>query len=274
MEFVKAHGAGNDFVLLPDPDDRLVLDGELVRALCDRHRGIGADGIIRLAPHHDADVFMDYRNADGSLAETCGNGIRCVAKHHADRGLVRGDEVRVATRAGLSVVSVHRGADGCVDAATVGMGRPVPLCVDLLLQLEGADVHVTTVSMGNPHCVLVVDDVAAAPLEDLGRALQAHEEFPDSVNVEVIAVAGPDRLRGRILERGVGETLASGSGASAMAVAGHLLGLVGRSCAVELPGGTIDVVWGEDELTISGPAVEVAAGTVDPALLTRALAHA
>lgn len=267
MEFVKAHGAGNDFVLLPDPDDRLVLDEAMVRALCDRHRGIGGDGVIRLAPHPDADVFMDYRNADGSIAETCGNGIRCVAKHHADRGLVTGDRVRVATRAGVSVVVVHRGRDGRVDAATVDMPMPVPLSVDLLLDVAGEELHVTTLSIGNPHCVLTVDDVTTAPLETLGRALQAHEEFPASVNVELIAPAGPDRLRGRILERGVGETLASGSGASAMAVAGHLLGLVGRRCDVDLPGGTITVDWGEESLTISGPVVEVASGAVDPTLV-------
>ena len=202
MEFVKSHGAGNDFVLLPDPADRLALDEELARVVCDRHLGIGADGVIRLAPHPDADVFMDYRNADGSLAETCGNGIRCVAKHHADRGLVTGDEVRVATRAGLSVVTVRRGPDGRVDAATVAMPTPVPLSVDLLLEVEGRPLHVTTLSIGNPHCVLVVDDVATAPLATLGRALQAHAEFPESVNVEMITPAGSDRLRGRILERG------------------------------------------------------------------------
>ncbi len=271
MRFVKAHGAGNDFVMLPDPEGHLDVSAELVRALCRPHLGLGADGVIRVAPPRDgvdADAFMDYRNADGSVSETCGNGIRCVAKYLVDRGLVTGDEVRVDTRAGVKLVSCTRGADGRVERGRLEMGEPVPLKVDLALELPaGGTVHVTTLSMGNPHAVLVVDDVADAPVSTLGPELQRHPEFPEGTNVEFIAPVSLDRVEGRIWERGVGETLASSSGGSAMAVAAHLLGFANRQVTVVLPGGELEVDWHEQGLAISGPAVEVAAGELDEAWL-------
>ena len=265
MEFVKVHGAGNDFVLLPDPDDQLTLTPTLVRGLCDRHRGLGADGVIRLAPARagtDADVFMDYVNADGSVAEMCGNGVRCVAKYVADRG--GPDLVAVDTRAGVKHVECHRGTDGLVTSCRVDMGIPEPGKVDLRLDVEGQEVTVTTLSMGNPHAVLVVDDVATAPVATLGPAIEGHPAFPDRTNVEFIAVPARNRVVGRIWERGVGETLASGTGGSAMAVGAHLRGLADRTTDVELPGGTLHVEWTDDALHVTGPAVEVAGGTLDP----------
>ena len=271
MRFVKSHGTGNDFVLLPDPDGRLTLDASLVRALCRPHLGLGADGVIRVAPPRDpgaADVFMDYRNADGSLAETCGNGVRCVAKYLLDRGLVAGDEVRVDTRSGVRLVRCTRGAHGLVERGRLEMGEPVPLKVDLALDLPvGGSLHVTTLSMGNPHAVVIVDDVARAPVATLGPALERHEEFPEGMNVEFVAPRGPDRIEGRIWERGVGETLASSSGASAMAVAAHLLGFTGRLVTVAMPGGELEVDWHDEGLAISGSAVEVASGELDAAWL-------
>lgn len=274
LEFVKVHGAGNDFVLLPDTGDRLDVGPGLVRALCDRHRGVGGDGLIRLGPPRvgvDADVFMDYRNRDGSVVEMCGNGIRCVAKYAVDHGLVPGPRVRVDTRAGVKPVHCTVGADGLVERVRVEMGEPQPLKVDLALDVDGfGTVHVTTLSMGNPHAVLVVDELAAAPVATLGPLLQRHAEFEEGTNVEFVTVPTRDRVEGRIWERGVGETLASGSGASAMLAAAHLLGLADRAATVALPGGDLRVEWTDGGVAVTGPAVEVAAGSVDDAWLAAA----
>lgn len=271
MEFLKVHGSGNDFVLLPDLDGRLELTAALARALCRPHLGLGADGAIRLAPARErdaADAFMDYRNADGSLAEMCGNGVRCVAKYLVDRGLVEGDVVRVDTRSGVKPVHCERGPDGRVARARIDMGEPVPLKVDLALDVPGFGVvHVTTLSMGNPHAVIVVDDLAAAPLETLGPALQHDEEFGEGTNVEFLEVRDRSHIAGRIWERGIGETLASSSGASALAAAAHLLDLADRRVTVAMPGGDLAVEWHEDGLTIAGGAIEVAAGRLDPVWL-------
>ena len=270
MQFTKAHGTGNDFVLLPDPDDQIELTPALVRALCDRHLGVGGDGVIRLGPARHgvaADVFMDYRNADGSLAEMCGNGVRCVAKYIADRGHT-GQQVRVDTRAGVKhveVVAWHE--DGTVDTLRVDMGPPSAI-ESIRIELEDAgDIELTTVSMGNPHAVIAMGDVTAASLEQWGRAINADERFPDGVNVEVIAVPSLDRVEGRIYERGVGETLASGTGAAAMAVAAHTRGLATREVTVDLPGGQLEIAWGDSTLHVTGPAREVASGVISPAWL-------
>lgn len=272
VPFIKVHGAGNDFVLLPDPEDRLDLTVPLVRLLCDRHFGIGGDGVIRVgAPREgaQADVFMDYRNADGSVAEMCGNGVRTVAKYAADRGLVsperaEQDRVDVDTRGGVKQVQCHRGADGLVDVCTVDMGAPVPGEVGQVLTLpDGRQTTVTTLSMGNPHAVIMVEDVRSAPVDDLGPIVEHHDYFPEGTNVEFIAVAARDAVHGRIWERGVGETLASGTGGSAMAVAAVLNGLADRTTSVHLPGGVLQIEWTDQTLLVTGPAREVAQGTVD-----------
>ena len=267
MRFTKAHGAGNDFLLVPDPDGRLQLGEALVRALCRPHLGLGADGVIRVAPprpHTDADVFMDYRNADGSAVEMCGNGVRCVAKYVADRGLVPGDVVRVDTRGGVKTVEiVGRALDGRVTRVRVDMGAPVPGRVNWAV----AGQSVTTLSMGNPHAVIVVDDVEHAPVQTVGPGLERDAAFPSGTNVEFIHVADRNNVRGRIWERGVGETMSSGTGASAMAVAAHLLGLADRRVTVELPGGALEADWTDETLFITGPAVEVCSGEVDDAWL-------
>lgn len=308
MEFIKAHGAGNDFVLLPDLEGLLELHPEFVRAVCARHHGLGADGVIRLAPARvgvDADVFMDYVNADGSVAEMCGNGVRCVAKYLGDRGLVERAAIRVDTRSGVRRVEVtERHDDGRIARVRVDMGAPLetgsaqvdvsptrvaavrPDLVGGAVTAERRVVDLTTVSMGNPHAVLVVDDVEKAPVASWGPVIEHDTAFPEGTNVEFIAasrasdagghgsatpgggrsVASP-RIDGRVWERGVGETMASGSGAAAMAVAASLHGLVGRQATVALPGGDIDVEWTEKTLYLTGPAVEVAEGTLDEAWL-------
>jgi diaminopimelate epimerase len=269
MQFTKVHGAGNDFIVVADLDDAITIRPALVRALCDRHRGVGADGLIRLTPAEGADVFMDYRNADGGVVEMCGNGVRCVATYVLNRGLLRGDVVRVGSRAGVKVVDVTGRDDrGRVVETRVDMGAPRPLgTVMLRVSAPGADgatdVVLTTVSMGNPHAVVEVDDIDKAPVTTWGPRIERDPAFPDGTNVEFIAVPGPDTVRGRIWERGVGETLASGTGASAMAAAAHLLGLTGRRVRVELPGGVLHADWSDETLHLRGPAVEVFDGAVD-----------
>ena len=271
MQFVKVHGAGNDFVLLPDLDDTLELHPAFVQRVCDRHLGVGGDGIIRLAPARagvNAHVFMDYWNADGSVAEMCGNGVRCVAKYVIDRAIITSDVVRVDTRAGVKPVEVTVDENGRFISGRVDMGPPVVGKVDWPMEISGETVCMTTLSMGNPHAVTVVDDLDDADLESLGRALQDHPDFPEGTNVEMITVVDRDRVRGRIWERGVGETMASGTGASAMAAAAHLLGLAARRTTVELPGGNLLINWTETTLDVTGPAAEVATGELDDAWLT------
>jgi diaminopimelate epimerase len=283
LHFVKAHGAGNDFVLLPDLAGTFELDEVLVRALCAPHLGLGADGVIRLAPGDGhTDVFMDYRNADGSVAEMCGNGVRCVAKYVADRGIVSGDTVVVGSRGGRKPVEVvRRHADGTVAQVRVDMGAPEPtgvVTVDVspervaqhlggpaVVTLEQRTVELTTLSMGNPHAVLVVPDVGTAPVATWGPVIEHDEAFPKGTNVEFISVPEPTRVVGRIWERGVGETMASGTGSSAMAAAAHLLGLADREVVVELPGGSLRIEWTAETLHVTGPAVEVASGELDTA---------
>jgi diaminopimelate epimerase len=279
MQVTKVHGCGNDFVLIADPDGSIAVDPELVRALCDRHRGIGADGVIRLAPPRDgtADVFMDYRNADGGVVEMCGNGVRCVATYTLNRGLLSGDVVRVGSRAGVKhVVVTGRALSGRVTETQVDMGAPVATgTVSLRVPTpDGHDVTevpATTVSMGNPHAVIEVDDVDKAPVVEWGRRIERDPAFAEGTNVEFITVPAPDVVRGRIWERGVGETLASGTGASAMAVAAHLLGRTGRRVRVEVPGGVLHAAWDTDALTIRGPAVEVFDADIDDAWLRNAV---
>ena len=282
MRFTKAHGTGNSFVVLPDWDDELDLEAELVRALCDPQRGIGADGVLRIvAGDGDSDAFMDYRNADGSIAEMCGNGVRVVAKHVVDHGLVtpQGGALRIGTRAGSREVQITLGYDGRVGSATVDMGRPdltaseVPfdsdrdVAVAEPLEVGGTIVELTAVSMGNPHAVIVVDDVSDARVHELGAAIESHVRFPERTNVEFVEIAGPGEARVRVWERGVGETAACGSGACAVLVALRELGEADGSVQLRFPGGILEVDY-EPEVAPSvhlrGPAVEVAVGTLDP----------
>jgi diaminopimelate epimerase len=267
VEFVKAHGSGNDFVVVEDLADRYRITPELVRAVCDRHFGIGADGLIRIAPGIAAPYFMDYRNADGSLAEMCGNGVRVVGKYLGDRGYV-GSTLDLETRAGVKHLELHADDRGGVDRVTVDMGPPVLEEQDRKLEVDGRVVTATCVSMGNPHAVLFVDDVDAAPVRTLGPALGRHPAFPQGTNVEFVQVVGDGVVRQRTWERGVGETLACGSGACAVAVAAQARGLAGRPLRVELRGGNLELDWTPGGgVRMTGPAREVAHGTIAPDLL-------
>jgi diaminopimelate epimerase len=261
IEFAKGHGTRNDFVLLSDPDNLYDLTAEQVAALCDRRGGIGADGILRAVrcvrvPGWETEGerwFMDYRNADGSLAEMCGNGLRVFLRYLEEEGLVTGREVTVATRAGLRTGTFL--PDGRV-AVTMG---PATVGGQVTVQHCGRSWPATSVSVGNPHAVVVLESAAELAALDLTPApgWTPADAFPDGVNVEFVVVEAPDRIRLRVHERGVGETCSCGTGVVAAAAA------VARTdhCAVQVPGGTLEVDLSGADAVLTGPAVIVARGT-------------
>ncbi|KAB2807206.1 diaminopimelate epimerase [Pimelobacter simplex] len=270
--FLKGHGTENDFVLLPDPDGAVhgALTPERVRALCDRRAGIGADGVLRVVrtaaigadgAGQDAEWFMDYRNADGSVSEMCGNGVRVFGRHLAEQGLADPSApVPVATRAGVKVLTFAGGAaDGEI---TVDMGRPAVLG-DTKVAVGERTWAALHVDMGNPHAVAFVDDLAeAGPLLDA----PTHDPavYPAGVNVEFVVRRGVGHVAMRVHERGSGETRSCGTGACAVMVATALADDAprGTTYRVDLPGGTLRISWtADDRILMTGPAVVVAAGT-------------
>jgi len=274
LDFTKMHGAGNDFVVLDGLRDELPGDlGALARRLCDRHFGVGADQLLALRPSPAADVRMEIYDADGSEVEMCGNGIRAVLKYLRDHGHTDREEIAVETLGGI----VRPRWVG-EDRVRVDMGRPVlePAKIPTRLgsgdgpvlraplEVAGRTVEVSSVSMGNPHAVLYVDDVDAAPVASLGRAIESHPAFPNRVNVEFVQSLGRRRLRQRTWERGTGETLACGSGACAAVVASILNGLCDREVVVELRGGELAIEWPDDRSSVfmTGPAAEVFRGRI------------
>jgi diaminopimelate epimerase len=269
LAFVKGHGTENDFVLVPDPDgERGPLGVDLVRELCDRRSGIGADGVIRVvrtsacddpaavAQRAQAEWFMDYHNSDGSVSEMCGNGVRVFGRYLADReGLDVSRPLPVATRAGVKVLTF----DG--DAITVDMGR-AQFLGDTEVAVPGHVWKAVHVSMGNPHAVAFVHDLAdAGPLLDEPAHDQAR--YPEGVNVEFVVRRGPGHVAMRVHERGSGETRSCGTGACAVMVAAARAdgAAPGSSYTIDVPGGTLVVTWtGDDRVLLSGPAVLVAEG--------------
>jgi len=274
MKFVKSHGAGNDFVLIEDLEDRLgLLSPTLVAALCDRHKGIGADGVIRITRDPAADFFMDYYNADGAVAEMCGNGIRCLAKYVDDRHISSGDTMRVGTRAGVRELVLYRDGAGLVDRVRVDMGPPILEASRIPVEAGGDSLHVPVevdtaryeaacISMGNPHAVIFVPSLDAIPVERHGPAVENAAPFPAKTNVEFTEVLSAGEVRVRVWERGVGETQACGTGACAAAVAANLRGLTGRHVVVNMPGGALEIEWTDATVFLTGPVVEVFDGEI------------
>ncbi len=277
-----AHGTGNDFVVLHDRSDALldVLSERLVRALCNRRTGVGGDGVIRLgspasAPTVDgddqssADVFMDYRNADGSIVEMCGNGVRVVADQWVRHVVPDATTVKIATRSGIRTVTVDRSENA--RSYTVDMGPAeftpekvpfrsrMPLAIMESIQVGSGAFEVTAVSMGNPHAVIRVPTVDAAPVREAGPMIEHHEAFPERANVGFVAVRAPDQIDLRVWERGVGETQACGTGACAAVAALRRRGDVDEIVQVRLPGGTLTIEARDGaNVMMTGPAVEVA----------------
>jgi diaminopimelate epimerase len=266
--WLKGHGTENDFVLLPDPDGSVHgdLDDELVRLLCDRHAGIGADGVLRVIDgskqsyvEDGGDWFMDYRNADGSIGQMCGNGIRVFVRYLSEAGLIGDKPVRVGTRAGVKEVVLND--DGTI---TVDMGEPVlPGPSGIVVEANGHQWPAVHVDMGNPHAVAFVDDLREpGPLVDQ-PGWSPVTAYPDGVNIEFVVRRAPQEVAMRVHERGVGETRSCGTGTCAVVVAaaraaGQTTPVTYR---VDVPGGTVTVTWRADNhLELTGPAVVHARG--------------
>ena len=267
LPFAKWHGLGNDFVVIDQRSLSARLTAAMVRAIGDRHRGIGFDQLAEVFPDGaGADARLVFWNADGSQAGACGNATRCIARMLMDE-----------TGRAAVTLRTERGLLSCADAGggltRVNMGAPfldwrdIPLAeaMDTLsLPIAGEP---TATGMGNPHCSFFVADVAAVRLEDFGPAHEHHPLFPERTNVQIVQVTGPDRLRMRVWERGAGITLASGSSTCAVAVAAARRGLTGRRVTVDLDGGTLAVDWRDDGVWMTGPTAHVAEGVLTPAFL-------
>jgi diaminopimelate epimerase len=255
MRFTKMHGVGNDFIIL-DPDEVAgVALPELARRACDRHFGVGADGILVPAPSEAADLRMIYLNSDGSASEMCGNGIRCLARYAKDRGLVEGPALTVETGAGVKKVVLL--GDG---SSRVDMGPPA-----LAPEVELHGFRFLRVSMGNPHVVAFLgseEEVGALDLRRIGPPVENDALFPERTNVEFVHIRGEHEVRMRIWERGSGETLASGSGSCAAAVAAMWRGLTKSPVRVVADGGSVEIDWGGDgeSVYMTGPAEYVCEG--------------
>lgn len=276
IEFTKYHGLGNDFILIDNRhQSEPILTLQQAEELCDRHFGIGGDGVIFALPgQNGTDYTMRIYNSDGSEAEMCGNGIRCLAKFIADlEGVNTKTRYRIDTLAGVMTPELL--ADGQVK---VDMGIPRLLAaeipttlespdrkvVELPLEVAGQSWLVTCVSMGNPHCITFVEDVSAIALETIGPLFEHHAVFPQRTNTEFIQIIRRDYVKMRVWERGAGVTLACGTGACASVVAGVLAGKCDRMAAVELPGGILQIEWSQTDqrLYMTGPAVQVFAGKI------------
>lgn len=279
IEFRKIHGAANDFVVI---DGRAVSEGgvgaldwpALAVRSCDRRRGVGADGLLVLEPPGgpEADFHMRYHNADGSEAEMCGNGVRCMARFALEVGATDKRGLTWETGAGLVRTEVlEQGETESTVRVNMGPPRLTPAEVPVEgsgemvreqpFSVDGTSIELTCVSMGNPHAVTYVDSVEAFPLERLGPLVEHHPAFPRRTNFEIVEVLAPDHLRMRVWERGVGETMACGTGACAVAVASHIVRGTADTVSVDLPGGRLTIHWAEGEdVMMTGPAQTVFVG--------------
>jgi diaminopimelate epimerase len=273
LRFTKMHGLGNDFVVIDGINQTITLDPARVRFLADRHFGIGCDQVLLVEASDRPEADFRYRifNADGGEVEQCGNGARCFARFVRDRGLTDRDNLRVLTAAGLLRLRIQ--PDGRV-AVDMGPPRLEPAEIPFFatgraprypIAADGLEMEIGVVSMGNPHAVLRVDDVDRAPVTHLGPLLERHGRFPHRANIGFMQIVAPDHLRLRVFERGVGETLACGSGACAAVVIGRLWGLLWPKVRVDLPGGELTVHWaGEGEsVMMIGPAATVFEGWIE-----------
>ncbi len=277
MRFTKMQGAGNDYVYVNCFEEPLPKDpAALARQIADRHFGVGGDGLILICPSEKGDARMRMFNADGSESEMCGNGIRCVAKFVHDHEIAKKETLKIETGAGVLSVKVEVNA-GVVDRVRVDMGIPVLVSEDIPTKLPGdppvlaalpigsRTLQVTCVSMGNPHCVTFVDELSDEWVLKIGPQVEVDPNFPRRVNAEFVQVISPEEVRMRVWERGSGETLACGTGAAAVCVAGVLTGKTGRKILAHLPGGDLELEWADDDhVYMTGPAVEVFSGEWTP----------
>ena len=275
MKFTKMHGAGNDYIYV-DATDQDRDWPALAVAMSDRHHGVGSDGIILALPSDKAHLRMRMFNADGSEGEMCGNGIRCLARYALDREMISPDTspVSVETMSGVLQVTPIREGDKIVGGRVI-MGEPrlraedipvlapgLEVVIDYPLHIDGRELSISCVSMGNPHAVAFLDEpVEDFPLHELGPLVEHHDLFPQRVNFEIVNVTDPSRLKARVWERGSGLTMACGSGACAIAVAARLHNYIGDEVTIALPGGELRVEWsGQGNVVLEGPVEEVFEG--------------
>jgi diaminopimelate epimerase len=277
MKFTKMHGAGNDYVYVNCFEETVANPQNVAIQVSNRNFGIGSDGLILIMRSDRADVAMRMFNSDGSESEMCGNGIRCVAKYAYDHGIVSRKEITAETGAGILTLQLVPGSDGTIEKVRVNMGPPrlvrgeIPMTGDAgakviaePLTVLDRTFHITCASMGNPHCVIFVDDVEHFPVSTYGPLIENHELFPRRTNVEFVQIISRNEVRQRTWERGAGETLACGTGSSAVTAACVLNGLTERRLLNHLSGGDLEMEWAEDgNIYMTGPAVEVFTGEIN-----------
>lgn len=275
MKFTKMQGLGNDYVYVNGAVEQIDNPSELAIKISDRHFGVGSDGLICINPSTVADFEMAMYNADGSRGEMCGNGMRCVGKYVYDYGLTNKTKVSVETLAGIKHLDLTIENEK-VKTIKVDMGNPIlepnqipviadgDTCIDQEITVDGLTYSMTCVSMGNPHAVIYMDDVAGLDIQKIGPSFETHERFPNRVNTEFVKVLDRTNVEMRVWERGSGETLACGTGACAVAVASMLNGFVEDKCTVHLLGGALEIEWDREENTIfmTGPAQVVFDGEI------------
>ena len=275
LPFTKMHGISNDYIYVNAFETSLADPASVSLKISDRRTGIGGDGLILICPSETAHARMEMYNADGSRGEMCGNGIRCVGKYIYDHGIARDNPLKVDTDAGLKVLFLDV-ENGRVARVTVDMGEPIldgpkiPVAaegqvIDQPLTVAGKSYQVTCVSVGNPHCVIFVEDVELLELEKIGPQFEQHPLFPNRVNTEFIHIVSPTELNMRVWERGSGETWACGTGACAAAVAAVLNHKADRRVSVHLRGGDLDIEWrmADNHVYMTGSAEEVFEGIVE-----------
>jgi diaminopimelate epimerase len=265
-QFVKSHGLGNDYLVLDPKTLPFELTAEAVRLICDRHKGVGSDGVLAPDAADGADFGLRIFNPDGSEAEKSGNGVRIFAKYLREHGHTDRDRIRIRTAGGIVAVRLEMDGDR-VRGVTADMGPAQFSDIDHL-ELGGGHVHVSVVSLGNPHCVVLVDDVAAVDVMRLGPLIERHPAFPDRTNVQFAQVRSRSEIAIRIWERGAGYTLASGTSACAAAAVAARAGLVDRDVGVVMPGGRLEVRIAPDAgIWLRGTVEEIAWGDFSPDLL-------
>lgn len=275
MDFVKMHGLGNDFVFIEEKTGQDKDYTALARAMCNRHTGIGADGLIVIVDSRVADVRMRIINSDGSEAEMCGNGIRCFAKYVYDNGIIEKKRFTVETPAGIMEPEITVGADNKAELITINMGRPsfnrseIPMegadgrVLNEDLCVNGANWKITSLLMGVPHTVTYVDDVDTVDIEKIGPLFEKHEAFPKHTNINFAQQMDDQTVKVRTWERGAGATLACGTGSCSVAVASFLNGRTGREVDIQLPLGTLHIEYREEDgnVYMTGPAAVSFTGT-------------
>ena len=279
LSFTKMTGLGNDYIYIDCTNGvKLKNIPEFAKRVSDRHFGIGSDGLILIDKSTDdnSDFKMRIFNSDGSEAEMCGNGIRCVAKFIHDNKLSNKDKIAIDTLAGIKKVKIIEEDDGSCEDVIVDMGEPIfqdsnipydvyePFNKDLDLDVNGEKMRFTVVSMGNPHAITFVDDVDNIEIEKVGPVVENNPIFPNKTNVEFVQIIDKNNIKVRVWERGVGETHACGTGACAATVAGGINGYTGENVTVKLPGGDLKIEWGKDNhIYMQGPATKVYEGKIE-----------